>query len=109
MKSYKGSSRSAMSKQDMTECSDDGARSAHRSEDRAARGTDAAAQEEFVATLFAGVAPEDVARYGDAELVAFATTAWTFLATRKPGEPKIRLTSETYREGDRRNAISILE
>jgi glutamate dehydrogenase len=98
-----------MSKQDMTECSDDGARGAHRSEDRATRGTDAAAQEEFVATLFDGVAPEDVARYDGAELVAFATKAWTFLAARKPSEPKIRLTSETYREGERRNAISILE
>src|SRR5580704_17766884 len=93
----------------MTECSNDGAHGAQRSGDRAAQGRDSAAQEEFVATLFDGVAPEDVARYDGAELVAFATAAQAFLATRKPGEPKIRLTSETYREGERRNAISILE
>ncbi len=67
------------------------------------------APKEFLATLFEGVAPEDVARYDADELATFAAAAWAFLATRKAGEPKIRLTSEAYREGDRRNAISILE
>jgi glutamate dehydrogenase len=93
----------------MTELSDDRAQRARESENDAAPINDLAAQEEFLATLYDGVAPEDVARYDAGELAALAAVAWRFFATRKPGEPKIRLTSEAYREGDRRNAISILE
>src|SRR5215469_8313344 len=93
----------------MTDLSDDSAQRAYSLDNATAQRDKLAAQEEFLATLFDGVAPEDVARYDAGELAAFAAAAWTFLATRKSGEPKIRLTSESYREGDRRNAISILE
>ena len=93
----------------MTELSDDSSQRAYRREDETTQRHEMTEQDEFLATLFEDVAPEDVARYDRAELVAFATAAWMFVAKRVPGEPKIRLTSETYREGDRRNAISILE
>src|SRR5262249_56984827 len=93
----------------MTERSDDSAQRTYRLDNETAQLNKLAAQEEFLATLFDGVAPDDVARYDATELATFAAAAWTLLATRKPGEPKIRLTSESYRAGDRRNAISILE
>jgi glutamate dehydrogenase len=93
----------------MTELSDDSAQRVYHLDNQTAQRDRLAAQEEFLAILFDDVAPEDVARYDAGELAAFAATAWAFLATRKPGEPKIRLTSESYRQGDRRNAISILE
>jgi glutamate dehydrogenase len=93
----------------MTELSDDSSQRAHRRENETTQRPAMTEQEEFLAMLFDGVAPEDVARYDASERAGFAAAAWIFLAARKPGEPKIRLTSESHREGDRRNAISILE
>ena len=66
-------------------------------------------QEEFAATLFGGVAPEDVARYEPRELAAFAAAAWAFLAERRAGEPKIRITNPPPLGGDRHKTISIIE
>ncbi len=66
-------------------------------------------QEEFAATLFGGVAPEDVARYEPRELAAFAADAWAFLAERRAGEPKIRVTNPPPLGGDRHKTISIIE
>src|SRR6516164_2830972 len=102
MESYKGSSRSATSlrsaQTNMTERSDDSAQRVYSLDDATAQGDELAAPEEFLATLFDGVAPEDVARYDAGELAAFAAAAWAFLASRKPGDPKIRLIDETYRD-----------
>ena len=46
--------------------------------------------DDFVALLFGRAAPEDLVGYEAAELAALAREAWAFLATRKPGAPKIR-------------------
>jgi glutamate dehydrogenase len=44
----------------------------------------------FVATLFARAAAQDLQRCGAAELADVAEQAWSFLAERRPGSPKIR-------------------
>ncbi len=44
----------------------------------------------FAARLFESASPEDVVEYGAAELASLAEQAWSFLAERKPGAPKIR-------------------
>ncbi len=44
----------------------------------------------FVHELFARAVPEDLVRYEAAQLAQLAEASWAFLATRKPGAPKIR-------------------
>jgi glutamate dehydrogenase len=44
----------------------------------------------FLAGLFAHAVPEDLARYQPDELARLAQDAWSFIAERKPGTPKIR-------------------
>ena len=47
--------------------------------------------EDFVAALFAYAVPEDLMRYAPRQLAELAANAWSLLAVRKPGVPKIRL------------------
>src|SRR5258708_202286 len=47
--------------------------------------------EDFVAALFAYAVPEDLMRYDQRQLAELAANAWSLLAVRKPGVPKIRL------------------
>src|SRR6516165_3851973 len=47
--------------------------------------------EDFVAALFAYAVPEDLMRYDPRQLAELAANAWSLLAVRKPGVPKIRL------------------
>ena len=44
----------------------------------------------FVAQLYARAVPEDVVRYGAADLADLAGRAYDFVAERPPGAPKIR-------------------
>src|SRR5262249_30726064 len=46
--------------------------------------------EDFVAALFAYAVPEDLMRYDPRQLAELAANAWSLLAVRKPGVPKIR-------------------
>ena len=63
----------------------------------------------LVALLFGRAAPEDVIVYGAAELAALARDAWDFLATRKPGVPKIRFESPPSSAGGHLKSISVIE
>jgi glutamate dehydrogenase len=63
----------------------------------------------FASLLFARAAPEDVVVYSAEELAALAREAWSFLAVRKPGAPKIRCESPQLSIGGRLNAISVIE
>jgi len=45
---------------------------------------------DFVARLYSRVVPEDVVRYGAADLADLAKQAFDFLEQRTPGAPKIR-------------------
>jgi glutamate dehydrogenase len=47
--------------------------------------------EDFIAWLFAHAVPEDLMRYDPRQLAELAAGAWSLLAVRKPGVPKIRL------------------
>ena len=90
-------------------------------EDRAARArmADAAKQclvrapevpSSFIADLFGRVTSEDLAQYGAGELATLAIEAWSFLATRRPGTPKIRMSQpEADGSGRRLKDISVLE
>src|SRR5262245_9575796 len=50
---------------------------------------------DFVAGLFGRAAPEDLVRYDGRDLAALAESAWTFLAERTPGQPKLRVQTRT--------------
>ncbi len=64
----------------------------------------------FVARLFAHAAPEDLVGYSAQEIASLATAAWSFLAERKPGKPKIRfVTPDIPPGGERLKAISVIE
>src|SRR5262245_25532482 len=62
----------------------------------------------FVDALFDHVAPEDVLRYDAREVAALARSAWSFLAERKLGAPKIRF-EPAAAAGDRLKQITVLE
>src|SRR5262249_10273811 len=47
--------------------------------------------EDFITGLFAHAVPEDLMRYEPRQLAELAANAWSLLAVRKPGVPKIRL------------------
>ncbi len=47
--------------------------------------------DDFIAGLFAYAVPEDLMRYDPRQLAELAADAWSLLAVRKPGVPKIRL------------------
>jgi glutamate dehydrogenase len=46
--------------------------------------------EDFITGLFGLAAPEDIMRYDPRQLAGLAANAWSLLAVRKPGAPKIR-------------------
>src|SRR5438093_503205 len=48
---------------------------------------------EFMTGLFARVVPEDLSRYRASEIAALAEAVWSFMAERKPGEPKVAFDS----------------
>ncbi len=54
---------------------------------------------DFVAKLFGLAVPEDLERYRPEELAAFAAQAWSFLAQRTSGAPKLRLVPESSAYG----------
>ena len=64
----------------------------------------------FVAGLFAYAIPEDLMRYDPRQLAGLAADAWSLLAVRKPGTPKIRFeTRGTSGRRSRRPIDSVLE
>jgi glutamate dehydrogenase len=68
------------------------------------------APEGFVAALFSRAVPEDLMRYDARELAELAAAAWSFLADRKPGVPKVRLDSPAVTAvHERLKTTSVLE
>jgi glutamate dehydrogenase len=68
------------------------------------------APEGFVGALLSRAVPEDLMRYDARELADLATDAWSFLAERKPGAPKVRLESPAVRaEHERLRTTSVLD
>jgi glutamate dehydrogenase len=61
----------------------------------------------FVNQLFGRTAPEDLVAYAPSDLAQLAQEAWEFLAERKPGTVKIRLTPPI--ESERLNTVSVIE
>ena len=64
---------------------------------------------DFVARLFGRAVPEDLVRYGAADLAALAQGAWNFLAERPPGMPKIRCETMALTDSGPLKAISVIE
>src|SRR5262245_51793641 len=48
---------------------------------------------DFVTGLLGRAAPEDLVRYDGREIAALAESAWSYLAERIPGTPKVRIAS----------------
>src|SRR5712671_476079 len=65
--------------------------------------------EDFVAALFAHAVPEDLLRYDPRQLAELAANAWSLLAVRKPGVPKIRLEAFDPAGHERLRNDSVLE
>jgi glutamate dehydrogenase len=64
----------------------------------------------FLPDFFARVAADDLVGYEPTELAQLAHDAWSFLAIRKPGAPKIRIESlHGERAGAAAKAVSIIE
>ncbi|MBI3702904.1 MAG: NAD-glutamate dehydrogenase [Rhizobiales bacterium] len=59
--------------------------------------------------LYGRAVPEDVLRYGAADLAALAERAFDFLAERQPGAPKIRCETVTLTASGERKAVSVIE
>src|SRR5262249_19535858 len=65
--------------------------------------------EDFIAALFAHAVPEDLMRYDPRQLAELAANAWSLLAVRKPGVPKIRLDTPDRAGHQRLRNDSVLE
>ncbi len=65
--------------------------------------------EDFIAALFAHAVPEDLMRYDPRQLAELAANAWSLLAVRKPGVPKIRLDTPDAHGRERPRNDSVLE
>src|SRR5499433_2976863 len=65
--------------------------------------------EDFIAALFAYAVPEDLMRYDPRQLAELAANAWSLLAVRKPGVPKIRLDTPDRAGHQRLRNDSVLE
>jgi glutamate dehydrogenase len=65
--------------------------------------------EDFIAALFAHAVPEDLMRYDPRQLAELAADAWSLLAVRKPGMPKIRLDTPGVAGHERLRSESVLE
>src|SRR5439155_6988472 len=64
---------------------------------------------EFMTGLFARVVPEDLSRYRASEIAALAEAVWSFMAERKPGEPKVAFDSPpATADGTVLSTISVL-
>ena len=63
----------------------------------------------FVAELYARAVPEDVARYGAADLAELGERAWDFLSQRKPGAPKLRCETVTLEASGVRATVTVIE
>src|SRR5271169_6062839 len=63
----------------------------------------------FVAQLYARAVPEDVARYGAADLADLAERAYEFLRERQPGATKIRCETVQLKASGERKSISVIE
>ena len=71
------------------------------------RGDKSEAPDDFAKLLFGRGDPEDLIGYEAKELAALASAAWSFLAVRKPGAPKIRF--QPAPDGEHLKSISVLE
>src|SRR5215475_988037 len=66
--------------------------------------------DDFIAGLFAHAEPEDLMRHDPRQLAELAADAWSLLAVRKPGVPKIRLDGHGASAGQERpRSESVLE
>jgi glutamate dehydrogenase len=66
--------------------------------------------DDFIAGLFVHAEPEDLLRYDPRQLAELAADAWSLLAVRKPGVPKIRLDGHGAPAGQERpHSESVLE
>ena len=63
----------------------------------------------FVAHIFARAVPEDVVRYGAADLAMLAERAYDFLADRQPGAPKLRCETITLSDSGERKSVTAVE
>ena len=62
---------------------------------------------DFVAGLFDRVAPEDLVLYDGREIAALAERAWSHLAERTPGAPKLRIAIPEIGRSERLKHISV--
>jgi glutamate dehydrogenase len=62
-----------------------------------------------VAQLYARAVPEDVVRYGAADLADLAERAYDFLAERPPGAPKIRCETVKLSASGERKSVAVIE
>ena len=63
----------------------------------------------FVAQLYARAVPEDVVRYGAADLSRIAEHAFDYLRQRSPGVPKIRCETMPLEASGARKAVTVIE
>ncbi len=63
---------------------------------------------EFLGKLFGHSVPDDVARYAPEDLAQLAENAWSFLADRAPGAPKVRCEMLKLKK-DGQKSISVIE
>ncbi len=63
----------------------------------------------FIEQLFGRVVPEDVVRYGPADLAMLAARAWDFVRERQAGAPKIRCETVTLSDSGERKAVTVVE
>ena len=64
---------------------------------------------DFATGLFSRAVPEDLVPYDGREIATLAESAWSFLAERAPGRPKLRIESPAERDGERLRTVSVLE
>src|SRR3974390_612601 len=64
---------------------------------------------DFVARLYSRVVPEDVVRYGAADLADLAKQAFDFLEQRTPGAPKIRCETVALKASGESQAVTVIE
>src|SRR4051794_40178907 len=71
------------------------------------RGGKSKVPDDFAALLLGRAAPEDLIAYDAAELAALASDTWEFLASRKPGAPKIRFEPAKASDGEHLKSIAV--
>ncbi|HWC91997.1 MAG TPA: NAD-glutamate dehydrogenase domain-containing protein, partial [Pseudolabrys sp.] len=63
----------------------------------------------FATQLFARAVPEDLARYGAADLAMLAGRAWDFLQARDPGTPKLRCETVALAHSGERKSVTVID